>query len=99
MVAWYRAFFASGRFVSRTPATLSILQCSFPAAMKRDSSLQTKNVEFPFNLGLGTKFTELVHLLHIVFLRTHRHIHTQDKLYREREEKETRMHRKWLTNQ
>lgn len=41
IVAWYRAFFASGLLVSNTPATLSILQCSFPAAMNRDSSLQT----------------------------------------------------------
>lgn len=40
IVAWYREFLASGRLVSRTPETLSILQWSFPAAMKRDSSLQ-----------------------------------------------------------
>lgn len=39
--ASYRAFLASGRFVSTTPFTRSIEQFNRPAAMKRDRSLET----------------------------------------------------------
>jgi hypothetical protein len=42
MVAWYCAFFLSGRVVSTIPPTLSILQCNRPAAMNRESSLNKR---------------------------------------------------------
>ena len=40
MTVSYCAFLSDGRFVSTTPFTLSIVQCSRPDAMNRDSSLQ-----------------------------------------------------------
>lgn len=42
ITSWYWKFTLSGRIVSTTPPTLSILQDSRPAAMKRDSSLQER---------------------------------------------------------
>ena len=39
MTVSYCAFLSDGRFVSTTPFTLSIVQCSRPDAMNRDSSL------------------------------------------------------------
>jgi len=44
MTDWYCAFLVSGRVVSTMPATLSILQWSLPAAMKRESSLNRPRI-------------------------------------------------------
>ena len=40
--AWYCALRTSGRFVSKTPATLSILQLMRPLAMNMESSLHAR---------------------------------------------------------
>ena len=43
MTVSYCAFLRDGRFVSTTPFTLSIVQCSLPDAMNRESSLRIKH--------------------------------------------------------
>ncbi len=47
MVVWYCAFLRSGRFVSTTFPTRSILQWSRPAATNRASSRSMKSSETP----------------------------------------------------
>jgi len=55
-LTWYCQFLLSGRFVSTIPPTLSILQCSLPAAMNLDSSLSEENhrhtIKITFSQGL-----------------------------------------------
>lgn len=59
MTASYRAFFASGLFVSTTPFTRSIEQLSLPAAIKRERSLLTRQ---PHSQE-GKRYDALIHKL------------------------------------
>ncbi len=59
IVDWYKAFFASGRLVSKIPATLSILQLSLPAAMNRESSESKNGMLTPNDFAMASIVTLL----------------------------------------